>query len=280
MNRNKYQEIGSAYGIPNNHPAARQQRGCGYYTKIILRLLSILLCIGVIATQVATVIQIQQEYHRVADVFYFTVPPCLLAIAWDKLEFIVSCCRRGRGIHPGAHVGVNLILWLGFFGVGGNVLRAAGDIASISAQAKDYLNSSSDGTDTEGDYNGFTWDDVQVYDGYAVKGRVAGALLCLIGLIRFVLFVIACIDTDRRRKAKRMARSVVVVEPHRNSVASIPLTNMSTPQPYDPVTMIPPSHPPPQYYEHAGKQPLQQQTGVVPCPPHYNYAPQQQQQHY
>jgi len=28
-------------------------------------------------------------------------------------EFITLCVRRDRGIHPGAHVGLHLVIWLG-----------------------------------------------------------------------------------------------------------------------------------------------------------------------
>ncbi len=36
-------------------------------------------------------------------------------LAWDAVELLVLCIRHRaarRGIHPGAHVGVQLVLWL------------------------------------------------------------------------------------------------------------------------------------------------------------------------
>ena len=36
-----------------------------------------------------------------------------MSLAWQIAEFITVCVRRNYiGIHPGAHVGVHLILWL------------------------------------------------------------------------------------------------------------------------------------------------------------------------
>lgn len=38
-----------------------------------------------------------------------------MALIWDVAEFITLCARGGKlGIHPGAHVGLHLVLWLGF----------------------------------------------------------------------------------------------------------------------------------------------------------------------
>ncbi len=37
----------------------------------------------------------------------------LLAGIWQTAEFITLCARRNRGIHPGAHVGLHLVIWLG-----------------------------------------------------------------------------------------------------------------------------------------------------------------------
>lgn len=46
---------------------------------------------------------------------FWTVPVAGLSICWLVAELITVCVRRHRkGIHPGAHVGMHLILWLGF----------------------------------------------------------------------------------------------------------------------------------------------------------------------
>jgi len=45
----------------------------------------------------------------------YTTPTGLACAAWDISEFVVLRCRRQtaqRGIHPGAHVGVELCLWI------------------------------------------------------------------------------------------------------------------------------------------------------------------------
>jgi hypothetical protein len=36
-----------------------------------------------------------------------------LAGSWQIAEYITLCVRRNRGIHPGAHVALHLLIWLG-----------------------------------------------------------------------------------------------------------------------------------------------------------------------
>ena len=55
--------------------------------------------------------------EKYIDVF-FALPVYLSAGIWDTAELITVCVRRRakRGIHPGAHVGVELCIWLIAFG--------------------------------------------------------------------------------------------------------------------------------------------------------------------
>lgn len=43
----------------------------------------------------------------------FTLPVAILSFLWQVAEFITLCVQKQRGIHPGAHVGMHLIIWLG-----------------------------------------------------------------------------------------------------------------------------------------------------------------------
>jgi len=46
-------------------------------------------------------------------------PVAFVSLCWQISEFITLCVHRNRGIHPGAHVGMHLVLWLGFAGTAG-----------------------------------------------------------------------------------------------------------------------------------------------------------------
>ncbi|CAK7206655.1 hypothetical protein SEUCBS139899_009459 [Sporothrix eucalyptigena] len=46
-------------------------------------------------------------------------PPGILAILWPAAEIITLAVRRNRGIHPGAHVGMHLVIWLTGTAAGG-----------------------------------------------------------------------------------------------------------------------------------------------------------------
>jgi len=88
---------------------------------------------------------------------------CIVAIMWNGAEFITLAVRKLRkgGIHPGAHVALDLILWLGLLSAG--IVEIALDFwvaASISLCTLLFLNA----------------------------------------ILHFVLFVWACVDTNRRNK--------------------------------------------------------------------------------
>lgn len=86
--------------------------------------------------------------------------------------------RRGRGIHPGFHVAVELILWLACSGMGVICLRAAFGLGGTLGDIYDYVNA---GDDYDGpDYSYYTDTDIQGLKSYIIKGEVAGGLLALV----------------------------------------------------------------------------------------------------
>ncbi|KAJ2893825.1 hypothetical protein MKZ38_008207 [Zalerion maritima] len=124
-----------------------------------------------------------------------SMPPAILVFAWDMAEFVTLCARRktvGRGIHPGAHVGMDLIIWL--------VLTIIwGSLAAAISFLPEYYGSSDD-----------------QYISMASLRRLAVTLIVLLILlfvIHFFLFVRACVETDQRNKAKRHAREAIMVFP-------------------------------------------------------------------
>lgn len=97
------------------------------------------------------------DYWVSPESFTFLV----LAVVWNIAESITVCVNK-RGIHPGAHVALDLIIWMGLFSAG----------------------------------------IVQVLINYWSALTIsAGVIKLICSLLHFILFVWACINTDRRRKA-------------------------------------------------------------------------------
>ncbi|KAH8888712.1 hypothetical protein GQ53DRAFT_229253 [Thozetella sp. PMI_491] len=248
-------------GAPVKPPV---DRGCWSVTKIVLRCFSVIICGAIIAVEVSTLIEYERTYHSIADIAYFATPPALAAILWDKIEFLTLCIRRGRGVHPGAHVAVELILWLGCSGMGALILRAAWNVNNLLASIKAYYAASDDYNGI--DYSSYSKGDIQGINNYVTKARAAGALLFLVAVIRFVLFVRACVETDNRRRVRKTPTIITT----QYSEAHIPLAGVAAPQAYDPVAAFP-SQPPP--YE---PKPAPIATAVPYGQPHYPYPPQSQ----
>lgn len=118
-----------------------------------------------------------------------------MALVWDAAEIITWLCRkRVAGIHPGAHVGVSLIIWLGAACIGG--IQSA------------YVTYTTHDSDTCYDSESDEYVDCRSSSGQMIA---AAAFACLVWLLHFTLFVGACIDTAKRNAANR--RQVVVVGP-------------------------------------------------------------------
>jgi hypothetical protein len=82
-----------------------------HIAKIVLHSLSLTFSLIVLGISVALSLNLSFSVLTVL----WTAPQACLAIIWAVAEFITICVRRGHlGIHPGAHVGIHLILWLGF----------------------------------------------------------------------------------------------------------------------------------------------------------------------
>ncbi|KAH8909054.1 hypothetical protein BR93DRAFT_977141 [Coniochaeta sp. PMI_546] len=210
-----------------------------HIAKIILRVFSILLCCGAIGLEVPTALKykeeadrLQLEYNTIVDIA-ITVGPPLVITLWDIIEFITLCVRRGRrGVHPGFHVALELIFWLAAAVLTALIAR----IAFVADDNADYIRK----VLNSGDSDIIGYADLQIFQGFALKTKIAAALFGLLAVTRFVLFVRACVETDHRRKAKR--RNPIIITSHHEGEASVPLTA------YDPVAPLPA---PPQYYDYA-----------------------------
>lgn len=100
-------------------------RSCWHLSKATIRLLSIIFSAAVIGVTVHTTVKYLNDFDWIPDLIYFTVPISGFLIIWNLAEFITACARKGRGIHPGAHVAVQLLAWLALGIDAGLVLHAA-----------------------------------------------------------------------------------------------------------------------------------------------------------
>ncbi|UNI23769.1 hypothetical protein JDV02_009569 [Purpureocillium takamizusanense] len=208
-----------------------------------------------------------------------SVPIFGVALIWSLAEMITRATTHwGPGIHPGAHVGVCLILWIAAVIAGGCCATVVG-IADADCDSS-YRSS-------------YRYYDESCYYG-RTRGRFLGLAILLLVLFvaEFVLFVGGCIDTHKRNKARAGAPVMIVAQPGMYPQAMMqqqqqqqqqqhpPQQPMSQqyfapPQAYHPqqqyVAVPPPAEAPadhartaPQDSEHArGKQPQGAQPGIT-----------------
>ncbi|KAF4459927.1 wnt and FGF inhibitory regulator domain-containing [Fusarium albosuccineum] len=128
-------------------------------------------------------------------------PLLFLALIWDVAEFITRFVRKWQsGIHPGAHVGLSLFIWLGAAIVGGLELTFA-----AVADADDFESGYSYDSDCyssryDSSY-GTTTSSCRNEDSNSSKHGIWTALAVFTSFVwlwHFILFVGACIDTHKR----------------------------------------------------------------------------------
>ncbi|KAK1579331.1 uncharacterized protein LY79DRAFT_564578 [Colletotrichum navitas] len=78
--------------------------------KIVARLVSMLLCAVVLIISMAWWARPELDQYGVW--MWLGLPGALPPFMWDLGEFLSLCARRGRGITPKAHIGVELVLFL------------------------------------------------------------------------------------------------------------------------------------------------------------------------
>jgi len=131
------------------------------------------------------------------------MPQAIVSAVWSLAEGICLVVRAGhRGIHPGANVALDLLLWLGL--VAGTVVLWLLGVATMIVGGV---------VDSGYDWN---WDDSSSGYGYSASavsaslGKVAGMGQALIGLgatltiLHFTTFVIACVETSKRNRAQNV----------------------------------------------------------------------------
>ncbi|KAF2817290.1 uncharacterized protein BDZ99DRAFT_12933 [Mytilinidion resinicola] len=133
--------------------------------------------------------------------------PFAAAVAWEIADLITYCVNK-RGIHPGAHVGVELVLWLAMI-----ICTVFWGINGAFWDTYDYITSS------------YSF----AHNGIAIAAVITEALSTI---FHFTLFVWACVDTDRRRKM-RYAEMAAMANQARMSMAAATIGG-NTPYNYPP----------------------------------------------
>ncbi|KAI0139884.1 hypothetical protein F4776DRAFT_614551 [Hypoxylon sp. NC0597] len=179
---------------PDHSPNHHQQRtrttrfDCVWgVRRIVLTSLSIACCVIVLGVSIALAANPAIKSY----IIVWTAPQAGAAILWSGVELITACLgRKGqRIIHPGAHVVVHLLLWLGF-GV------AVGLTAYILDFALLFVGSSDSDAYLEY-YNHYYEDDGHgYYSEYYIRSMEAlVALLAFLVIIHISLFACACVET-------------------------------------------------------------------------------------
>lgn len=174
-----------------------------HIAKIVTRGWSALLACLVIILAITLTIELQ----KIADMdvstphitYYFvwltSLVQSIFVLFWDVAEFITLCIRRkrnGRGIHPAAHVAVDLILWL-------SLLISWSIFCGILSYESRYSY----------DYNsGYIIEDEYSYTIYNLTLAIV-VFLVLLSLIHFFLFVRACVETDQYRRARKNGNPIM-----------------------------------------------------------------------
>ncbi|KAK4126798.1 hypothetical protein N657DRAFT_677529 [Parathielavia appendiculata] len=145
-------------------------------------------------------------------ILIMVVPGLAVTFIWDIAEVLCILKRGGnRGIHPGAVVAIDLILWLGWLTVG-FMLGVLGLMSHAGSYILDYSGSSYTQYGTRYNYNPSkaTPEDAALEREVLGKGRALVAFVGLTVIVHFVLFVIACRETHTRNS---MPRTIYVMQP-------------------------------------------------------------------
>lgn len=135
----------------------------------------------------------------------------IVSIVWQLAEFITIAARKSRRpIHPGAHVGVHLILW--FL----SILVVPTLFISLAYTLDDYSIEGDCGSNGGSSYSYqycsyYTFASQAAADSYFRLMEALSAFSVLLLVAHFTLFVMACVETDRRRKHGRRTKVVYVV---------------------------------------------------------------------
>ncbi|KAI0431871.1 hypothetical protein F5Y09DRAFT_177027 [Xylaria sp. FL1042] len=170
-------------------------------TKAVMRTICIILSVVDIGELIAI-----DAYNNSLDYYPAAAYPVLATLLlWDIVEFVVIIVRgsTGKGVHPGAHVGVELILWLG----------SIFTIAALAFNANWGL------------LGAPTWklEELEITN-WVYVALTQFSFLGFIAILRFVFFVRACVEVDRRKKDRRVQQLVLAIQKQGRNPQDVPLS--------------------------------------------------------
>ncbi|KKY34794.1 hypothetical protein UCDDA912_g05223 [Diaporthe ampelina] len=135
------------------------------------------------------------------------------SIIWQLAEHITLAVRLDwRSIHPGAHVGVHLVLWVLA------ILVVPSLCLSLSYEMADYTIRADCERDGDGYYTGsssscywYSFPSQGAADGYFRLLEAISAFAVLMLISHLTLFVMACVESDRRRRHGKATKVVYLV---------------------------------------------------------------------
>ncbi|KAH8900352.1 hypothetical protein GQ53DRAFT_835421 [Thozetella sp. PMI_491] len=159
---------------------------CTWVTKLILRLLTAIFSLS--GAAIAGKLYTGDVYSHVVLVVNGT--PFVCSLLWSILDIICIIARGGhRGIHPGANVALDLLLWLT---LGGTTVTTG--VLGITAE---HDNTFFDSDIPRKGSSYYSQLDAAVSNGLGIL--TIGAILTI---LHFITFVIACCETKIRRRLK------------------------------------------------------------------------------
>ncbi|KAM0257356.1 hypothetical protein ACHAQJ_004443 [Trichoderma viride] len=144
-------------------------------------------------------------------------PASGIAMLRSLAEVITRAVRKfKRGIHPGAHVGMCLIIWM-IASITGGMLCTYVAVTPLEDEDENDSNCIFTTYDSEG--NEETFNNCAPQDPYP-RGKILGAavITCLIFALFFGLFIDACICTHRRNTAAK--RPIMMIAQPQNWTAA------------------------------------------------------------
>lgn len=137
-----------------------------YHSAIVISI--IIFALGIYAAS--------SSFYRGEADFAFTAAAAGASVTWTAVEFLVMCVSRKdpqRGVHPGAHVAVHLVIWL--------YCVVVATFLGIFIGYGDYY------------YSYLS----QYYEFPPVIDQVLLAMIIILLLLHFTLFVRACVETHQ-----------------------------------------------------------------------------------
>jgi len=169
-----------------------------WVSKLALRIAQFILAVAIVGCVGSIAATVSLAILPLVVILSPTIP----AAIWDVSEGICIIVRRGhRGLHPGANVALDLLIWLGF--VGATIaLWLLGITAIVAAGFLDTLVGLEDFNRDQPDSSSSLMDDT--------INNITGRWQALIGLgatlaiLHFTTFVIACYETSVRNRSPQI----------------------------------------------------------------------------